>query len=70
MRADGSLVSWGTGGMPAATTSLVAIAAGYWDGVAVQADGTVAGTSASNAVAVAAGDSHHVTLLADGCVVA
>lgn len=70
LRADGVLVSWGTGGVPATTTGLVAIGAGYWEGIALLTNGIVAGTSFSNAVSVAAGDYHKLALLADASVVA
>lgn len=78
-----SVVGWGLNSdgeatPPAGLTGVVAIAAGYTDGLALKSDGTVVGwgfgattppVGLTNAVAVAAGGAHSLALRSDGTVV-
>jgi len=83
LKADGTVVSWGAGGVPPGVTNGVAIAGGGEHSLVLRADGTVVGwgwgyydygqtnspASATNVVAIAAGGYHSLALKADGTVV-
>ena len=83
LRADGSVVTWGTiASTPNGVSNITSIAAGVLHCLALRADGTVLAwgdnsqgqlnvpSSASNVVAVSAGYFHNLALRADGTVVA
>ncbi|TVR49622.1 MAG: hypothetical protein EA425_11785 [Puniceicoccaceae bacterium] len=84
LRADGTIVGWGSpdiANVPAGLKDAVAIAAGNFHCLALRADGTVVGwgnnasgratppTGLTDVVAIAAGSTHSLALRADGTVV-
>ncbi|HWQ90776.1 MAG TPA: hypothetical protein VN673_03825 [Clostridia bacterium] len=83
LRADGTVVTWGSGyPIPLAATNVAAIASGLRHNVALKSNGTVVAwgdnsfqqtqvpVTATNVVAIAAGYDHTLALRADGTVVA
>jgi alpha-tubulin suppressor-like RCC1 family protein len=77
LKANGTVVSWGSGPPPTGLSNVVAIAAGSYFDMALKIDGTVVvwgggstpPSGLTNVVAIAAGEFHGTALKSDGTVV-